>query len=82
MHEAVRPSGINERTLHVRRVRLIMKRVTVRRNTVLVCNWPLRPTHTPILCGMGNEYQSTRLDSGTALTVAEDAFILLDSSVE
>jgi len=54
---AIRPSGngrINEVT--PRRARWVLRRVTVRGYTALVCNQPLGPTQPPALCGMGNEY--------------------------
>jgi len=53
------PSGIdvgriNEVTL--RRARLVLRWVTVLAYTVPVCNHPLRPTQSPTLIRMGNEY--------------------------
>jgi len=45
---------INEVTL--RRARLVLRWVTVRAYAVPVCNQPLRPTQSPTLSRMGNEY--------------------------
>jgi len=37
------------------RARLVLRWLTVRWYTVLVCNWAPRPTQPPILTGMTNE---------------------------
>ena len=46
---------------------LLPRWVTVREYTVLVCNQPLKPTQSPILSGMGNEYRPRGSGSAVCL---------------
>ena len=58
--EKVLPTGngdghMNEVAPHP--ARLVLRRMTVRGDTVLVCNQPLGPTQPPTLSGTENEYR-------------------------